>query len=237
MYDLLIIICVHMYVLLIYITGATPHIRIHHRNDPESVLFLLQDGLLLHACKDGMNGWRGSGVVLLPLVSTHIASVTNEEILEALEERGIELHLPTDLHKYQTTDLTYMRDAKGGDFDPKNPPPSAVFYRNFADRTEGGYWGEYEHHEDAGWQEYVLRCWDEEQLSEDHSSSNGGMPSLFDDAPSIRKRRTKGKEEIGGRQEEEEEDEDEDAGDGEEEEELEDDEARAASFAPVHGAN
>ena len=56
------------------------------------------------------------------------------------------------------------------------PPAGAVYYRDFANTSSEGHWGEYEHREDAAWQEYVLRCWDEEKRA-----WGGGRSSETDD--------------------------------------------------------
>lgn len=177
-----------------------------------SVLFLFEDGLIMHACDDLANRWKGGGVLVLPS-EDQVASrrgrgaggeddavrlVSKEAVVEELAERGMRLDLPHDLDRYVlAVNLDAWLDAAAEDDDAAKPPPNLVRYRNFSDRQDAGWWGEYEHREDRAWQEYVLRCWDGDSSS---------VHSLDDETPPIENDAA-----------EAEEDEDEDEGDEENE--------------------
>ena len=147
--------------------GKWDYIRVRHRDDPEAVLFLYHDGLLLYGCDDPINRWRGAGVTLLSKDNCIVRAVSRHQVLGELQRLGMQRELPQDLHLYKLR--LVEENPVEGSFDPENPPPWAVYYRNFKNRAEPGFWGEYQHHEDQDWQEYVLRCWDEESLSVEDS--------------------------------------------------------------------
>ena len=153
------------------------YIRVRHRDDPEAELFLFRDGLVLYGCEDPINRWRGAGVTLLPAESARVREVSRHEVLQVMQRLGLRRDPPPDLHLYKLG----LPESKplDGPFDPENPPPWAVYYRNFKDRTEPGFWGEYQHHEDPGWQEYVLRCWDKDSASEEDSDGLGRLPPVL----------------------------------------------------------
>ena len=161
-----------------YAGGAgCEYIRVRHRDDPEAELFLFRDGLVLYGCEDPINRWRGAGVTLLPAESARVREVSRHEGLQVMQRLGLRRDPPADLHLYKLG----LPESKplDGPFDPENPPPWAVYYRNFKDRTEPGFWGEYQHHEDPGWQEYVLRCWDKDSASEEDSDGLGRLPPVL----------------------------------------------------------
>ena len=108
--------------------GEWDYIRVRHRDDPEAVLFLYHDGLLLYGCEDPINRWRGAGVTLLSKDDWIVRGVSRHQVLGELQRLGMELELPQDLHLYKLR--LVEENPLEGSFDPENPPPWAVYYRN-----------------------------------------------------------------------------------------------------------
>jgi hypothetical protein len=152
--------------------GGEEYIWVSHRDDPTSVLFLCQDGLVFYACEDAINDWRGGGVTLLsdeegpagPRALT-LETISKSEVRNILQRRGMALDFPCDVHEYLPEALRVRHRYRNADantglgrgldpskpFDPSDPPPNAVFYRNFANPKEQGSWGEYQHRADPAW--------------------------------------------------------------------------------------